>query len=158
MKTTLSAISLIIAFGIASTATVSAQSLIASNWYSGPCVTLSRTLSMGTSGSDVTQLQAFLVAQNFPGGGAWMETGHFGAATLAAVKDFQQVKGLPQTGIVDIATRAAIESMSCANVSVSVPVAPIAAPTPAQSIPWNHMELRTETSMAMAASTIITAT
>lgn len=130
MKTTLAAISLIIAFGALSAATASAQSIYSSNWQSGACVSISRTLSTGSSGSDVTQLQVFLVAQNFPGGGAWMETGHFGAATAAAVRDFQEEKGLPQTGIVDYATRAAISSASCGNL--------LASPTPVPAIPWNQ--------------------
>src|ERR1700685_3413071 len=100
MKSTLAAISLIIALGVFSTSSVTAQTLVPAGSYSGPCVTISRTLSYGTSGAQVTALQKFLVAQNFPGGGTWMETGYYGAATEAAVKDFQEQENLPQTGIV----------------------------------------------------------
>lgn len=72
------------------------------------CVTLSRDLTVGMRGSGVTSLQSFLVAQNYPGSGSWMVTGYFGAATAAAVRNFQSQRGLPQTGIADSATRAAI--------------------------------------------------
>ena len=75
---------------------------------SAGCVTLSRDLTVGMRGSDVTSLQSFLVAQNYPGSGSWMVTGYFGAATAAAVRNFQTQRGLTQTGIADSATRAAI--------------------------------------------------
>ncbi|MCR4325249.1 MAG: IPT/TIG domain-containing protein [Patescibacteria group bacterium] len=83
----------------------------------GTCVNLSRDLSYGSRASDVSQLQTFLVSQNFPGGGSWMITGYFGSATLAAVRNFQQVQGLPQTGVADSATRAAISRVSCGGQS-----------------------------------------
>src|SRR3989344_4860150 len=72
------------------------------------CVTLNRDLTVGMRGSDVTSLQSFLVAQNYPGSGSWMITGYFGAATQAAVRNFQSQRGLVQTGIADSATRSAI--------------------------------------------------
>ncbi|MEK7133457.1 MAG: peptidoglycan-binding protein [Patescibacteria group bacterium] len=81
--------------------------------YSGACANLVSDLSYGTRGSQVSQLQTFLVNQNFPGGGSWMITGYFGNATLAAVRNFQQQRGLPLSGIVDAATRAAISRVSC---------------------------------------------
>src|SRR3989344_3580831 len=70
------------------------------------CVTVSRDLSFGARGTDVRMLQSFLVNQNYAGGGSWMVTGYFGAATQAAVRIFQSQTGLPQTGIVDATTRA----------------------------------------------------
>jgi len=80
----------------------------------GPsCVALSQNLSRGSSGSDVSSLQRFLVAQNYPGGGSWMVTGYYGLATEVSVKNFQISAGLSQTGVVDSATRAAIQSYSC---------------------------------------------
>jgi len=137
MKTTLAAISLIVAFSVLSSVTVSAQSLYSSSSYFGSCVNLSRNLSYDVRGSDVTQLQVFLVSQNFPGGGSWMETGLYGAATTAAVRDFQQEAGVPQTGIVDVSTRAAISQMTCggsvAYVTPATTVYPIN-----QTIPWNQ--------------------
>ena len=81
--------------------------------YSGACVNVASDLSYGSRGSQVSQLQTFLVNQNFPGGGSWMITGYFGNATLAAVRNFQQQQGLPISGVVDAATRAAISRVSC---------------------------------------------
>jgi len=42
-----------------------------------------------------------------------MITGYFGAATQAAVRNFQEESGLPQTGVSDGATRSTIYRMSC---------------------------------------------
>ncbi len=139
MKTTLKAISLIIAFSALSATSVSAQSFYPQNAYSGACVNISRTLSYATRGSDVMELQTFLVSQNFPGGGAWMETGFFGGATEAAVKDFQQEVGLPMTGIVDATTEASISRISCGStIAISNPTIPAYTGTGyPTTIPWN---------------------
>jgi peptidoglycan hydrolase-like protein with peptidoglycan-binding domain len=94
----------------------------------GPCVSLSRTLSRGMRGSDVTDLQRFMVAQNYQGGGSWMVTGYYGLATETAVRNFQTERGLVVNGIVDEATRAAIGS-ACSSWSYgTVPVQPISTP------------------------------
>ena len=80
----------------------------------GPsCTALSRNLSVGSQGSDVSNLQRFLVAQNYPGGGSWMVTGYYGLATQVAVRNFQLLSNLSQTGSVDFSTRSAIQSHSC---------------------------------------------
>ncbi len=86
--------------------------------YGGACVNIASDLSYGSGGTQVRQLQTFLVAQNFPGSGAWMITGNFRSATLAAVRNFQQQQGLPVTGVVDAATRAAINRVSCGGYGV----------------------------------------
>ncbi len=80
---------------------------------SGSCSSISGYLSIGSSGSQVRALQRFLVAQNYPGGGSWMETGTYGQATAAAVRNFQQTHNLPRTGAVDAATLSAINGASC---------------------------------------------
>jgi hypothetical protein len=80
-------------------------------------VNLVSDLSFGSKGSQVSQLQTFLVSQNYPGGGSWMITGNFKSATLAAVRTFQQQQGLAITGIVDASTRAAISRVSCGGYS-----------------------------------------
>lgn len=90
--------------------TAFAQSYSYSN---GSCVDLSYNLSYGQKGSQVSMLQRFLVAQNYPGGGSWMITGYYGQATVQAVRNFQQTHGLSATGSVDAATRAAISNASC---------------------------------------------
>jgi hypothetical protein len=134
MKTTLKAISLIVLFSAATATTASALVNYPQSWYSGACVNLSRDLSYNMRGSDVSQLQSFLVTQNFPGGGNWMVTGFFGGATESAVRDFQQGQGLPTTGIADVATRAAISQITCGGLVAYT--APSATAYPA-TIPWS---------------------
>jgi hypothetical protein len=90
-----------------------ASAVFAQSYSSGTCVSLSRTMSYGSRGSDVTQLQRFLVSQNYPGGGSWMITGTFGPATQTAVRNFQQQNGLSISGSVDSATRNAVNQVSC---------------------------------------------
>ena len=75
---------------------------------SAGCTVISSDLSVGSRGADVTSLQRFLVAQNYQGGGSWMVTGYFGAATQAALRNYQSQRLLPMTGMADAATRAAI--------------------------------------------------
>ncbi len=97
---------------IASAQTYSSMYNYASG-YSGACVNLASDISYGQRGSNVSQLQNFLVSQNYPGGGSWMVTGYFGSATVAAVRNFQQTQGLSMTGAVDASTRSAIARVSC---------------------------------------------
>lgn len=104
-KSIVSAVALLTLF---SSGVASAQTYYTGN--TAGCVTLSRDLSIGSRGSDVSSLQSFLVAQNYPGSGSWMLTGYFGAATQAAVRIFQGQRGLAQTGIADASTRAAISN------------------------------------------------
>ena len=85
--------------------------------YSGGCTTITSNLSFGSRGSQVSALQSFLVAQNYPGGGSWMITGYYGSATTAAVRNFQQAHGLATTGVVDSSTRAAM----CGGSSYVIP-------------------------------------
>ena len=80
---------------------------------SSTCVNLTQNLSYGSRGGQVTQLQSFLADRNYPGGGAWMVTGYFGAATRAAVRNFQQEMGIAQTGMLDAPTRDAISRVGC---------------------------------------------
>ena len=79
------------------------------------CVTLARDLSAGSRGTDVTALQNFLLAQNYPGAGAWMVTGYFGTATKQAVLNFQSQRGLAQSGIADAQTRAQVAASTCSG-------------------------------------------
>lgn len=82
-------------------------------YYTGSCGSVyTRDLSFGSRGNDVRTLQSFLVSQNYPGGGSWMVTGYFGAATQAALRIYQQMHGLAQTGTLDASTRAAISGCS----------------------------------------------
>lgn len=61
-------------------------------------VSFSRNLTVGSTGSDVTALQQFLVSRGFltmPAGTAY---GYFGALTKSAVAAYQASTGLPSTG------------------------------------------------------------
>src|SRR3989338_2165129 len=77
------------------------------------CVTLARDLSQGSRGEDVTSLQNFLLAQNYPGSGSWMVTGYFGTESGKAVLNFQSQRGLAQSGIADSQTRVLIAGSTC---------------------------------------------
>lgn len=95
------------------------QTASAQYYQTSACTTLTQTLSTGSRGSEVLTLQTFLSNQDYKGGGAWMITGYFGAATRQAVRNFQATQNLPVTGVVDAATRAAISSVTCGNVDPS---------------------------------------
>jgi len=81
--------------------------------YSGSCSSITRDLSLGSRGPDVLQLQQFILTRNYPGSGSWMLTSYFGSATRAGVIDFQIDMHLPQTGVLDSATRAALSQVTC---------------------------------------------
>ena len=53
------------------------------------CISITHDLVRGSTdastGGDVSRVQSFLAAQDYPGGGSWMITGFFGAATQQAV-------------------------------------------------------------------------
>lgn len=72
----------------------------------GGCPVITRTLSFGMRGTDVVQLQNFLIARgNLTAGN---NTGYFGGLTQAAVQSFQKAQGISPIGIVGPQTRAAI--------------------------------------------------
>jgi hypothetical protein len=114
--------SVIIAVSFLSAGIASAQSYYPST--SGGCVTITRDLSYGARGSDVSALQSYLVSQNYPGGGSWMVTGYFGTATQAAVRIYQSYHNLAQTGMADAATRASIASCGASYPTPTYPSYP----------------------------------
>ncbi|WP_409474306.1 D-Ala-D-Ala carboxypeptidase family metallohydrolase [Streptomyces sp. HC307] len=70
----------------------------ASTAHADGCYTWSRTLSQGSSGADVTQLQIRL--GGYPGYGSVLAVdGEFGPATTAALKRFQSAYGLTADGV-----------------------------------------------------------
>lgn len=80
------------------------------------CTTLTKDLSFGSGGADVTKLQTFLKSEGFLTAPL---VPHFGNATLAAVKKFQKANGISQTGTAGPKTRALIKSLSCGGGSSS---------------------------------------
>jgi hypothetical protein len=101
--------------GILSADVVLAQSYSYPYMSGSGCVSLSKDLSVGSRSSDVTTLQNFLLAQNYPGSGSWMVTGYFGSATRQAILNFQSQRGLAQSGVADTQTRAVIAGLTCVN-------------------------------------------
>ncbi|OGG79411.1 hypothetical protein A3A39_00430 [Candidatus Kaiserbacteria bacterium RIFCSPLOWO2_01_FULL_54_13] len=63
---------------------------------SSPCVSLTRTLSFGSRGEDVRELQRFLIEASFLGSA--YDTGYFGSLTEAAVKKWQAANGIVSSG------------------------------------------------------------
>ncbi len=101
------------------------------------CPNLSRNISYGSRGADVTQLQNFLIAQKDLAAGN--NTGYFGKLTEAAVKSWQKRNGIvsmgtPSTtgyGSVGPKTRVAIKSLCAVSVNSSPTIPTV--PTYAQS-------------------------
>ena len=65
----------------------------------GTCPTFTRTLSRGSTGSDVVQLQQYLIAQGNLASGN--DTGYFGPLTEAAVQKWQAAHGVVSSGTPD---------------------------------------------------------
>jgi len=93
------------------------------------CINLTANLSQGSTGPDVTSLQAYLFSEGYL---LAMPNGYFGPATFAAVKKLQAANGISATGTVGPATRALIKSKSCAVVPVT-PAQPTQLTTPTQT-------------------------
>lgn len=105
----------------------------------GNCANLTKTLALGSSGTQVTKLQNFLKQQ-----GDFKSTanGQFGPVTEIAVRKFQARKGLvssgPNWGVVGSATRAKIKAISC---PYGVPPDPFTPPTPETPAPLPDVPL-----------------
>src|SRR6185437_2808164 len=74
-----------------------------------------QSLSIGSTGEDVTQLQTVLIAGGFLA--IAQPTGYYGPLTAAAVKAYQLAHGLPQVGVVGPQTRAALNQGSTGSTS-----------------------------------------
>lgn len=77
-----------------------------------PQASFNRSLSVGSTGDDVRNLQTRLLGEGFFRGEA---TGYFGPITAAAVKAYQAKYGIDQLGIVGPATRAQLNKLVTAN-------------------------------------------
>ena len=103
----------------------------ASNWARAEltCTDLERTLYYGqrdwNTNGEVSELQTFLRAEGHLKSQA---SGFFGFSTLRAVRDFQSDHDIRVSGIVDAATRAKIEAVSC-DASAELSITGIDAPT-----------------------------
>lgn len=81
-------------------------------------------LSVGSSGDKVRQLQQQLnrIAQNYPAIPTIVADGIYGQRTADAVRMFQQIFGLPSTGVTDFATWYAISRIYVGVSRISEPV------------------------------------
>ncbi len=70
-------------------------------------VTLSRTLTLGSKGNDVTALQTYLIAKGYLAAGN--TSGYFGVKTQVAVKAFQRANNLTPVGATGPLTRKALQ-------------------------------------------------
>jgi peptidoglycan hydrolase-like protein with peptidoglycan-binding domain len=105
---------------------------------------LTRNLSMGSTGADVSSLQTFLAkdATLYPQG---LVTGYFGFLTKSAVSNFQSRNGIDAVGIVGPITRPVLNIQMAGGVSTSDDAALIsnvsAYPSrTSASISWNTNE------------------
>mgnify|MGYP003303075746 CR=1 FL=1 len=80
-------------------------------------------LSIGASGDKVRQLQQQLnrIAGNYPALPTLIADGIYGALTAESVRTFQQIFGLPATGVTDLATWYAISRIYVAVARLSEP-------------------------------------
>ena len=98
--------------------------------------TFTTNMTVGSTGSDVLKLEQFLnktsataVANPPFAGSPGKETSAFGPKTQAAVEAFQKLHGLPQTGVVGVLTRAAMNQILEGG-TATPPVAVVPVPTP----------------------------
>lgn len=92
--------------------------LVHGSEYSDACLTLTKNSKFGsrdlTMEGEVTKLQNFLIDFEYLDG---KTTGYFGSKTREALKEFQKEESIPQTGVTDEVTRAAIATLSCGEPS-----------------------------------------
>ena len=111
-----------VALAVASLLVVSAP--LFTNAAPAVCPSLSRSMSRGSRGSDVTTLQQFLISQNLLASNS--TTGYFGALTERAVQTWQSTHGIvssgtPSTtgyGAVGPKTRQALASCGASGTSI----------------------------------------
>ena len=92
------------------------------------CISLTRNLTVGSTGQDVKQLQIFLAGKGFL---TSQPTGYFGFGTRKAVSKWQVSVGLsPASGYVGALTRSMIKSVSCSGATADVKPMALNAITP----------------------------
>lgn len=94
---------ILLSFVMVMTGTVLGVNVTAGMAHADDCYTWNRSLSQGSSGSDVTQLQ-IRVAGWVTSGERLSYDGQYGARTAAAVKKFQAAYGLAADGVAGPAT------------------------------------------------------
>ncbi|MDB5204638.1 MAG: Cell wall lytic [Candidatus Taylorbacteria bacterium] len=82
------------------------------------CVQISKNLSLGLSGNEVTKLQLYLSQTGYF---SVAPSGYFGQVTMGAVRNFQRDHGITILGSVGPLTRAEIARVSCGTVTALTP-------------------------------------
>jgi hypothetical protein len=90
-------------------------------------LTITRPLTVGSRGADVTSLQEFLNARGYLRVSA---TGYFGPLTKAAVMELQKANGLEPVGNVGPKTRALIADLTAVTLPSPIPVPSPTIPNP----------------------------
>ena len=128
-------------FGLLALAIVGLASTVIPVASASTCVQLNSDLSYGQTdaigGGSIRMLQTYLQLNGFF---ASSPNGHFGPATLSAVKSFQSNSGISATGYVGPLTRSYISNKTCSvssvstNVVVPTVLTPATTPTPVEVV------------------------
>ncbi|KOT30553.1 peptidase M15 [Streptomyces caelestis] len=105
---------LLLSFVMLMTGMVAGMGVAAGTAHADSCYTWNRSLSQGSSGSDVTQLQ-IRVAGWVTSGERLSYDGQYGARTAAAVKKFQAAYGLSADGVAGPSTFSKIYALQDAD-------------------------------------------
>ncbi|MCG8967967.1 D-Ala-D-Ala carboxypeptidase family metallohydrolase [Streptomyces sp. CL12-4] len=105
---------LLLSFVMVMTGVAAGVGATATTAHADSCYTWNRTLSQGSSGGDVTQLQ-IRVAGWVTSGERLSYDGQYGARTAAAVKKFQAAYGLSADGVAGLATFSKIYALQDAD-------------------------------------------
>ncbi|MEW1871526.1 D-Ala-D-Ala carboxypeptidase family metallohydrolase [Streptomyces caelestis] len=105
---------LLLSFVMLMTGMVAGMGVAAGTAHADSCYTWNRSLSQGSSGSDVTQLQ-IRVAGWVTSGERLSYDGQYGARTAAAVRKFQAAYGLSADGVAGPATFSKIYALQDAD-------------------------------------------
>jgi peptidoglycan hydrolase-like protein with peptidoglycan-binding domain len=93
---------------LAAASAISSSSVLGAS-ISTTCTDLPYNFHRGNESLSTSKLQGFLMASGYLD----ETTGFYGDKTVAAVKAYQKSQGLPMTGMVYGATRAAIKAETC---------------------------------------------
>jgi len=118
-KLILSALVIPVAFGLFLSTTAFADSTAMTS----PVVVITNDLSVGSTGSDVSALQAFLVNKGYLTIPSGESMGHYGALTQAAVMKYQSAEGIVADGIDGATTQMHIAQDSGATTTTTTSAA-----------------------------------
>src|SRR3990167_868550 len=107
-------------------------------------INFTRNLTIGSRGTDVTELQKLLSEQGLLNAES---TGYFGTLTKEAVQKFQRARGISDTGYVGTLTRGALTNLNLANSNDDAFLPPPGDPRVPTTNPSNPAETQQTTSV-----------